>query len=142
MSKVVGKSFPRVRAAGPKLARVAAADVAKAIGAEALRVADSSVQGPAALSGLRQVLAVRLKSSGGRPSLGVSRRQKIPLDDADWELLCRLADALGEDESHPTPGQVASELLHQRLTELRNVMGPHSAGPSAALRGRKRTGTE
>jgi hypothetical protein len=124
MIRSVGKSYRKIRTAGRKLARVAATDVAAAIGAESLRVGDSSVQGPLALFGLRQALAARLKSSGGRPSLGVSRRQKIPLDDADWELLCRLAETLADDESRPTPGQVASELLHQRLAELRLAMGP------------------
>ena len=94
-----------------------------------------------ALFGLRQALGARLKSTGGRPSLGVARRQKIPLDDADWGLLCELAETLADDESRPTPGQVASELLHQRLMEVRDKMGPRDAGPPRSPLRHKRTGT-
>jgi hypothetical protein len=72
----------------------------------------------AALFGLRQALAERLRSTGGRPSLGVSRRQKIPLDEADWELLCRIAELLSDEGMTPTPGQVAGELLHQRIHQV------------------------
>jgi hypothetical protein len=118
MIKVKGKTLPKVRDASPTLDWVDGADVAEALGAQALDTPGPKAQGPVALFGLRQALAARLRSTGGRPSLGVSRRQKIPLDDADWELLCKLAEILADDESRPTPGQVASELLHERLRQV------------------------
>ncbi len=141
MIKVARKTYRRVRATGRRLEKVTAAKVARAIGAEPTEVSPSNTQGPVALFGLRQALATRLKSTGGRPSLGVARRQKIPLDDADWELLCELAETLADDESRPTPGQVASELLHQRLMEVRDKMGPRDAGPPRSPHRHKRTGT-
>jgi hypothetical protein len=141
MIKVAGKTYRKVRTTGRKLGRVSGAEVAQAVGAESTEVSPSSAQGPVALFGLRQALGARLKSTGGRPSLGVSRRQKIPLDDADWGLLCELAEELGDNESRPTPGQVASELLHQRLMEVRDKMGPRDAGPPRSPLRHKRTGT-
>jgi hypothetical protein len=44
------------------------------------------------------------------------------MSDADWELLCELADELADEGGSPSPGQVASELLHQRLLELQGEM--------------------
>jgi hypothetical protein len=140
MIKVAGKTYGKVRTTGRRLEKVTGAKVARAIGAESTGVPSPNAQGPVALFGLRQALGARLKSTGGRPSLGVARRQKIPLDDADWGLLCELAETLADDESRPTPGQVASELLHQRLMEVRDKMGPRDAGPPRAPR-HKRTGT-
>lgn len=118
MIKVKGKTFPKVRDTGVHLDRVDGSDVALALGAHPTDTPGPRVQGPVALFVLRQALAARLRSTGGRPSLGVNRRQKIPLDDADWALLCKLSEILADEESSPTPGQVASELLHQRLREV------------------------
>ena len=64
----------------------------------------------------------RLRSTGGRPGLGELRRQKIPLSDADWEILITLAEAIADEEIHPTPGQLASQILHRQLTELRDQL--------------------
>jgi len=44
------------------------------------------------------------------------------VSDADWELLCELAEKLADEGGGPSPGQVASELLHQRLLELQGEM--------------------
>jgi hypothetical protein len=119
MIKVKGPMLPKVRDTGSTLERVDSSEVARALEARRSATPGPKVQGPVALFGLRQALAARLRSSGGRPGLGVTRRQKIPLDDEDWELLCRLARELAEEGVHPTPGQVASALLHARLCELR-----------------------
>ena len=118
MIEVRGKTLPKVRDASPTLDRVDGAEVALALGAQTVETPGPTPQGPVALFGLRQALAARLRSTGGRPSLGVGRRQKIPLDDGDWELLCQLAEMLADDQSRPTPGQVASELLRQRLHQV------------------------
>lgn len=123
MIKVTGKSLPRVRDTGPTLPRVEPEQIRKAVGADASEAQEAGrPQGPVALFGLRQGLAERLRSTGGRPSLGHNRRQKIPMSDADWELLCALAEELADEVSSPSPGQVASELLHQRLLELQSEM--------------------
>jgi hypothetical protein len=118
MIKVKGKTLPKIPVKGRVLDRVDGAVVADALGAELTDAKASRQQGPVALFGLRQALAERLRSTGGRPSLGVSRRQKIPLDEADWELLCRIAELLSDEGVNPTPGQVASELLRQRLHQV------------------------
>jgi hypothetical protein len=118
MIKVKGKALPKVQVKGRVLGRVEGSVVADALGAERTEAKASVPQGPVAMFGLRQALAERLRSTGGRPSLGVSRRQKIPLDDADWELLCRIAALLSDEGMNPTPGQVASELLRQRLHQV------------------------
>ncbi len=127
MIRVKGKTLPKVRDTSPTLERVEGSEVAAALGAQPADTPGPTAQGPVALFGLRQALAARLRSTGGRPSLGVSRRQKIPLDDADWELLCRLSEMLADDKSRPTPGQVASELLRQRLHEVARAIGHVSA---------------
>lgn len=120
MIKVTGKTVRRVRDTGPSLPRVEPEEVRKAVGAVALEGEAVSPQGPVALFGLRQSLAERLRSTGGRPTLGHTRRQKIPMSDADWQMLCELAEELADEGGSPSPGQVASELLHQRLLELQD----------------------
>jgi hypothetical protein len=88
------------------------ADVAKALGAEPVGKVDS--RATPSMAGLYRELAERLRSTGGRPALqGATRRQKIPLTDADWNELERLSERLSA-----TPGQIASVLLHQILANL------------------------
>lgn len=120
MIKVKGKALRKVRVEGPALERIVPSVIADALGAEKTGKSVSVRQGPVALFGLRQALSERLRSTGGRPSLGVGRRQKIPLDEADWEFLCKLSEMLADEGVHPTPGQVASELLRQRLHQVRD----------------------
>ncbi len=83
MLEIMGPRFPRLRTTGPTLPRAAASVVVEALGAEATATASPRPQGPVALFSLRQGLAARLQSTGGRPGLGESRRQKIPLSDED-----------------------------------------------------------
>ncbi len=136
MLKVKDSALPRVPTEGRALERVSSAVVAKALGAEVTGASGPRPQGPVALLALRQGLARRLQSSGGRPGLGEGRRQKIPLTDADWALLCQLAEALTDAARHPTPGQIASELLHQRLHEVCDQLARDGDLP-----GRKRPAT-
>lgn len=112
------KTVPRVKTTGTRLDRIDPELVAKRLGAEKVAARDESRASPAALFALRQELARRLVSTGGRPSLeGTERRQKIPLADEDWHALERLAEGLSDDEVRATPGQVASVLLHRALEE-------------------------
>jgi hypothetical protein len=116
--KTTGKKGPRVKVTSPRGQRVPPEQVAAALGADKVPGSVRS-QSPDTLAAVRQEIVHRLSSSGGRPSLkGTSRRQKIPLDDEDWERLRQIADALRDDEVRPTAGQVASVLLHRTLAGL------------------------
>jgi hypothetical protein len=99
--------------------RVEPERVAEALGATIEITEAMTPQSPIALVAMRQELLSRLTSTGGRPGLaGATRRQKIPLDDADWARLQKIAEALNDEEVKPTPGQVASVLLHRVLVTL------------------------
>ncbi len=127
MLKVKGKMLPPVPTAGRTHERVPSTAIVEALGAQATDTPGPKPQGPVALLTLRQGLAARLQSTGGRPGLGEGRRQKIPLSDADWVLLCELSEALADNEHPPTPGQIASELLHQRLREVHDQLAREGA---------------
>ena len=129
MIRVKGKKLPKVRVKGARLDSVDGPDVAEAVGAQPTGMSAPKARGPAAILGLRRALANRLRSTGGRPSLGVSRRQKIPLDDSDWDLLCKLARMLADENNHPTPGQVASVLVRQRLHQIYREIQKAEEGP-------------
>jgi hypothetical protein len=102
----------RLRDTGSRERRVEPADLAKALGAEPVGSVEASPM--FSMEGLYRELAERLRSTGGRPALeGATRRQKIPLTDADWNELERLSERLSA-----TPGQIASVLLHQVLVNL------------------------
>ena len=92
----------------------------QALGAEECQNEETKIKGsPLQLIALRQELYSRLRSTGGRRSLkGVSRRQKIPLSEEDWEKLQKLAEQNQSEKITPSPAQVASVLLHQALEEL------------------------
>jgi len=124
MIRQTSRTLRKVQVSGPTLRRVDPAKVARALGAERTGQPVSTRQSPAALFGLRQALASRLRSRGGRPSLGLAQRQKIPLAEADWKMLHHLAQNLSKDGVHPTPGQVASELLREKLHQVCRAIGP------------------
>ena len=116
--KSTSKKAPRVKSVGRKAKRVGREAVAEALGAERAdrRAADRG--SPAARFALKQELAHRLRSTGGRRGIaGTTRRQKIPIGEIDWTLLQHLADRLRSDAQSPTPGQVASVLLHRAIIE-------------------------
>lgn len=102
----------RARDVGARERHLDPEDLARALGAEPVGRAETS---PVfSMAGLHRELAERLRSTGGRPALeGATRRQKIPLTDADWNELERLSGRLSA-----TPGQIASVLLHQVLANL------------------------
>lgn len=117
--KRTDKSLPRVRSTSKRAKRIDPARVASALGAEPAGAEISLKGSPLSLFGLRQELARRLTSTGGRPSLeGTTRRQKIPMHDADWERCEELAERVADQEIRPTAGQVAGILLHQSLEIL------------------------
>lgn len=115
-------------------------EVASALGAERLGEARERGGGPLALFALRQDLAERLRSTGGRRSLeGTTRRQKIPIGELDWLVLEYLASHLRSEERRPTASQVASALLRRALGDvdpLRRLAGqvpPRLREPSTVM---------
>lgn len=128
--KDTSKSLPRVRDTGRHGDRIEPDVIAEALGAEATTAELSIRTSPPSLLAVRQELAQRLISKGGRKSLkGATRRQKIPLQDEDWERLQELAKHIEDPDVHPTAGQLASVLLNQVLRNI-NVsdfkrMGEH-----------------
>jgi hypothetical protein len=107
-----GAREKRLRDTGPGERRVEPADLAGALGAEP--VGSAEARPVFTVVGLHRELTERLRSTGGRPALeGATRRQKIPVTDADWDELERLSERL-----RATPGQIASVLLHHVLANL------------------------
>ena len=117
--KTRGQKEKAVQTRGPKERAISSSEIQAALGAE--HVGNSSKgSGVLALRFLRQELATRLRSTGGRPALeGAESRKKIPMTDAEWKQLVSLVDALKARGVKATPAQVASILLHKALMELR-----------------------
>ena len=118
--KLTGKTAPTIRDISVVAPKVKLERVTEAMGAEMVAEGTQNLRGaPPSLVALRQELARRLRSTGGRPSLeGTSRRQKIPLSDEDWSLLEELAQKTSTEALSATPGQIASVLLHQALNSI------------------------
>jgi len=116
--KVTSRAASAIRHSGPAFRTVGPDAVAKALGAEALPRED--VHGaPISLHALRRQLEIRVRSTGGRPSLeGATKIQKIPLKPEDWSRLEALADELSRQGVSATAGQVASVMVHTQLQRL------------------------
>jgi len=98
--------------------RVDRDEVAEALGAESASRRVGRRGSVAARFALQQELANRLRSTGGRRRIaGTTRRQKIPIGESDWTVLQYLARRLRSEDRRPTPGQVASLLLHQAIID-------------------------
>ncbi len=118
--KSTSKVLRRLESTSKRLERVESSEFAHAIGAtEVQHAAKGQRANPSATSALRLDLYRRLASTGGRPSLqGATRRQKIPLTDEDWRHCEEIAELLANEKVSPTPGQVASGLLHHALGQI------------------------
>lgn len=119
--RVKEKTLPTVKDAATPMRRVPPETVAEALGATLVGSGARRGASPPARWArvLRQVLLQRLVSTGGRPRLAeTTRRQKIPLGDQDWKKLVGLARRIQGEGFHPTPGQLASALLHQLLETM------------------------
>lgn len=116
--KIVGKTQPLIRDKGPAQPLVDPVHVGETLEAdESMHIAVGAT--PPSLAALRNELAQRLLSTGGRPALrDTDRRQKIPLSDDDWGRLQELATRVADLDARPAPAQVASALLHLALTNL------------------------
>jgi hypothetical protein len=73
----------------------------------------------AALAVLRSSLALGLRSDGGRPALaGMSRRQKVPMTEADWRSLEEISIRVSAGGMGASPGQIAAQLLHDAIASV------------------------
>jgi hypothetical protein len=97
------------------------ADFAKALGAQETDVEINTQLDPFSLSSLRQFLAGRLRSTGGRPRLEgtLKKRNKVPFFSEDWEILEMISKYYGEKEGlRVSSGQIASALIHTFISKI------------------------
>lgn len=114
MTRLIKDKSPTKRPVNPKT-------IAKALGAEDTRVEIDTRRGPISLFTLRQFLADRLRSTGGRPKLAgtTQKRNKISFFKEDWEKLEVLAKYYREHAGiKVSSGQIASTLMHAQLSKL------------------------
>lgn len=125
---------PRLRDSSSALPRIVPGPIASGLGAKVSEPI-GTLLGPITLLALREELAGRLQSTGGRPGLAdTTRRTKIPLRDPDWAALEQLAAAVGSEGFVPSAGQVASVLLTLSVRQMMNELARDPAKPSSALR--------
>jgi len=123
--KVTSRAASAIRHSGPAFRTVGPDAVAKALGAEALPREDVH-DAPISLHALRRQLEIRVRSTGGRPSLeGATKIQKIPLKPEDWSRLEELAAQLSRQGVSATAGQVASVILRKQLELLESATAGH-----------------
>lgn len=134
----------RIRDVGPRgkklrdirrtLPRLAPSDVARALGAEASDLTLQQALAPITLMAVREELARRLQSSGGRPALsGTTRRAKIPLGEEEWLELEELAAAISSPGFAPSAGQVASVLLRLSARTVASQLSESSSPSDSPL---------
>lgn len=102
--------------------RIGQKGIAKALGAVVTGVKIDTRRGPVSLITLRQFLANRLYSTGGRPRLRGTRnkRSKISLFDEDWKKLEEICRYYREEEGiNVSPGQIASVLIHAEVSRMK-----------------------
>ena len=106
---------------GPVKEKIDADFVADALSAEPTDIIINANEGPAGLLALRNLLSAKLKSTGGRPRLaGTTRdRKKIPFYEHDWEKLENIAGNLKAKNGYSvTAAQLASVIIHEKLKTM------------------------
>ena len=128
------QAHQRLRDTSAALPRIPPGPIAAGLGSDVSEPM-RTLLGPITLLALREELARRLQSTGGRPGLAdTTRRTKIPLRDQDWAALERLAAAVGSEGFVPSAGQVASVLLTLSVRQMMDELAKDPAEPSSALR--------
>lgn len=105
----------------PKKRKIAHEFVLKSLGAEEMGIKIKVSNNLVSLFALRQNLIEQLCSKGGRPTIKErsTKRSKVPFYDNDWETLKDIAKYYKEkDNINTTPGQIASILIHNILTQI------------------------
>ncbi len=128
-----GKTLPRIKQTGKTFERIDPKSLGKLLGAEVVSTKAVRPGSPVSMFALRQYLLENLHSSGGRPALEEdTNRKKIPLSDEAWEALTELASILRAEGISVSPGQMASALLRQALTQLNFLQVPKTPRRKAA----------
>lgn len=128
-----GKTLPRIKQTGKTLERIDPKSLAKLLGAEVVSTKAVRPGSPVSMFALRQYLLENLHSSGGRPALEEdTNRKKIPLSDEAWVALTDLANVLRAEGISVSPGQMASALVRQALTQLNFLQIPKAPRRKAA----------
>ncbi len=119
--QVTGTSQPILQITGNAQPRIDASQVAAALGGEPITARIDGNPASVTLYALRAELFRRRQSGGGRPRIeGTNQRVKIPLSDQDWTELEKLAGELTSAGFSPSPGQIASVLLHAAIQSIRH----------------------
>ena len=113
---------PRVILEDAPKPRVDEAGLARALGASVVVPSPSQGGSPVTWYGVREEVARRLKSKGGRPGLPGSEPRKVPLTEEDWRMVRELAAAMSEPGFHPSAGQVAGVLLGRAVREAKESL--------------------
>lgn len=115
------KNQKKIRSIGTTRSSVGHEFVAKALGAEKTGIEINTKQNPYSLFALRQHIVERLRSSGGRPSLidTEKERKKLPLCKGDWSKLKKIASYYKEHNVNVSPAQIASLFVHESLKKLK-----------------------
>ncbi len=102
--------------------RLNAAGLAEALGAAEESRAPAHGGSPVAWFALRQEVAARLRSSGGRPGLPDAEPRKVSMTQQEWDMAHALARAIAEPGFRPSAGQVAGVLLGKALRDAQVSM--------------------
>ena len=90
-----------------------------AFGASPMNLDVGNDRSPLALLQLREQVAQRLRSTGGRPALlGAVRKMKIPVTEQDRHSVEMIARKVEAGRFKPSAAQVASMILHMALERL------------------------
>jgi hypothetical protein len=110
--------------------RVSVGDLAAALGASNVVAAPASGGSPVSWFAVRQEVARRLRSTGGRPGLPDAEPRKVTLTQEEWDMVKQVTDAMAELGFRPSSGQVAGVLLGQAIRSV------HASLPRSTTRTR------
>lgn len=120
MRGFTGARAPRLKVTSARQPRVSPEKVVQGFDGTPVGRLEGQVN-PGDLLAIRDVLAARLKSSGGRPALDGAEKHKVPVLNEDWEKLARVAEEVRHQWGiSATAAQVCGAAIHvacQRLTD-------------------------
>jgi hypothetical protein len=120
--RVTGSTQPRIQITGSVQPRIEAEQVAATLGGEPLKDQIDGNSSPMMLYALRTELFRRWRSHAKMPQAeDTNPRVKIPLSAEDWTELEELAGELAAAGFSPTPGEVATVLLHAAIRSVRQL---------------------
>lgn len=127
--KLIEKEQKRILVSNKPLERIEPVTLAAGIGAVPCGVQVTANVDPISLAELGSALISRLRSSGGRPALeGATEICRVPVSQKDLqrleEMTCEVAQQTG---TRPSPGQLASLIVHKYLTEPDKPSISHSS---------------